>query len=159
LVESLAETVGDAIRTDRLVAPVARLAAGHALFLDVGDLAVGAHFAVPTGHTPTGQGREAEESDETHKSRLRSLQAACRICTNSFEALLGAKYGGYRGPGPRFTPGAVREANQVEDLIWMMSPSRWIARIQSRHHAPICVSRVIRQKTRRTRGFRPISRM
>jgi hypothetical protein len=46
--EPFAESVRDPVGTDRLVAAMACLAAGHALFLDVGDLAIGADFSVPT---------------------------------------------------------------------------------------------------------------
>ena len=64
--EALAEPVGDAVRTDRLIAPMAPLAAGDSLFLDIRDLAFGAHFAVTARHTPARQGGEAEESDQAH---------------------------------------------------------------------------------------------
>jgi hypothetical protein len=75
-VEALAEAVSDSVRADWLIAPVAGLAAGNTLLLDVGDLAVGAHLAIPAGNTPARKCREAEKSDETH-SRKRPLQSAC----------------------------------------------------------------------------------
>lgn len=124
-VEAFAEPVGHAVRTDRLIAPVAVLAAGHALFLDVGDLAIGAHFAVSTGHTPARQGREAEESDETHKVPTISFASGVpRLAITARRIAVVQNTAGISDPAAVQSPNRRESVRSVLGRAWMAITKR-----------------------------------
>jgi hypothetical protein len=125
-VKTLAEAVGDSVGRDRLVPPMAGLAAGCAFFLNVRDFPVGAHFAIPTGHAPARQGSKAEESDEAHETSMR------RVCKPRADFSSKIQIGTHREKlrvsrtrSRHAVP--VRGSNpQIPGIGWMRSPTLWI---------------------------------
>ena len=156
-VEAFAEPVGYAVGTDRLIAPVAVLAAGDALFLDIGDLAIGAHFAVPTGDTPARQSGEAEESDETHKIPTIASASGVPTLVVAPRCWPTTEHHGYCGPG------AVRSLDRrgagvvSADRAWMTVTKRLdrVSKVVSRHAD--WMRDVFAVEGRLTMRFRPIS--
>jgi len=70
--------VGDPPGTQWLVALVTGIAAGIALFLDVVNLAIGTELSIPAAEAATAEGREAEQSNETHsRFPLSQQQVLC----------------------------------------------------------------------------------
>src|SRR5581483_4192989 len=61
---------GEALGSNRVIAPVAVTAAGFPFFLDVCDLAARRHLAVAADHAAARERREAEKPNQTHH-RLR----------------------------------------------------------------------------------------
>lgn len=83
-----------AVRAHRLIPDVARGGTYGAFFLDVGDFAFAADFSVTSGHAPTGQRGEPQQTNQAHSmtsvsspyaSDVPNLRAVPRI---PFDAVL-----------------------------------------------------------------------
>jgi hypothetical protein len=74
-------------RRQGVIPPVRVGTAGLALFLDVGDLAVGREFPIPSNDAPARQGGEAKQSHETHSALLMwaDLQVSCLLVSGEAE--------------------------------------------------------------------------
>ena len=62
-----------------MIAPVTVLAAGRALFLHVGDLAIRGHFPIVASDAAAGKRRKPEETNQTHHVTPALLRS--KFCT------------------------------------------------------------------------------